>query len=81
LTTPIALFLAFGACFGLLTYSRRHLFSGGPSRRDDAGAGNGLAGRLMWVAICTLLWPIMALTGLYSLWRLARARTGRNKRP
>ena len=83
MTTPIVLFLAFGACFGLLTHSRRHLFSEGPTRRDDSGAGDSLASRVMWVLICTCLWPVMALTGLYSLWHLSRVRvrTERDEKP
>ena len=30
----IAIFLAFGACFGLSTFSNRHLFSEGPRHAD-----------------------------------------------
>lgn len=74
LTLPIVLFLALGACFGLLTYSNRHLFSEGPTRRDEQGRNDPMNGRLMWVLICTFLWPIMALTGLHSWWVLARRR-------
>jgi hypothetical protein len=70
---PIVLFLVFGAFFGLATYSNRHLFSEGPRRRDDDGERDPLDGRLMWVAICTCLWPLLAMTGLYAAWRRARA--------
>jgi thiosulfate reductase cytochrome b subunit len=75
-TTTIVLFLAFlafGACFGLATFSRRHLFSEGPSRQGHAG-DNTLVQRVIWVLVCSGLWPLMALTGVVSLWRLRSAR-------
>jgi hypothetical protein len=83
LTTPIILFLAFGACFGVFTFNNRHLFSEGPTRRDAADARPSLASRVTWIVTCTCLWPVMALTGLYSLWHLsrARARVERDRRP
>ncbi len=71
---PIALFLVFGFCFGLASYSNRHLFSEGPTRRHDKTENDPLDGRLMWTLICTLLWPIMVLTGLNSWWILSRRR-------
>lgn len=74
MNTPIVLFLVFGACFGLATYSRRHLFSEGPSKATQSTGREALVGRILWVAICTCLWPLMALTGLYSWWRLSRVR-------
>jgi len=64
----IVLFLGVGAVFGLATYSNRHLFSEGPTQRTS-DSGSALNGRLLWVLISTCLWPILALTGLYSLWR------------
>jgi len=73
LTAAIAGFLVFGALFGLATYSPRHLFSEGPTRWPQKGSSGPGDRRLMWVLICTALWPLMALTGMYSLWRLARA--------
>lgn len=72
MTTPIVLFLTFGFCFGLLTYPKRHLFSEGPSRKN--GDVDTPQGRLMWALICSCLWPLMALTGLYSAWRLMHVR-------
>lgn len=74
LTLPIVFFLVFGACFGLVTCSNRHLFSEGPTGRDEQGRNDPMNGRVMWVLICTFLWPIMALTGLHSWWILARRR-------
>jgi hypothetical protein len=73
MTTSIVLFLAFGACFGLATFSHRHLFSEGPTRKGQA-ADNTVGARLLWALICSALWPIMALTGVYSLWRGRRVR-------
>jgi hypothetical protein len=78
MTTTIVLFLAFGACFGLATFSNRHLFSEGPSRKGQA-ADDTLGARVMWVLICSALWPIMALTGVYSLWRGRRVRAADEK--
>lgn len=74
MTTPIVLFLVFGAFFGLATYSHRHLFSEGPTSRAEPGAKDPLGGRLMWTMICTCLWPLMVLTGLHTAWLLARRR-------
>jgi hypothetical protein len=77
-TTTIVLFLAFaafGACFGLATFSRRHLFSEGPSRAAQGGDEDDTpAQRLIWVLSCSALWPLMLLTGAVSLWRLRRVR-------
>ncbi len=74
MTLAIVGFLVFGACFGLATFTRRHLFSEGPTTRVEAKPGDLANGRVMWVLICTFLWPVMALTGLHSLWLLARRR-------
>ena len=79
MTDSIIGFLIFGALFGLATYSRRHLFSEGPTRRPAEGQRGIADGRLMWVLICTPLWPLMVLTGAYSLWRLARAPRDRRR--
>lgn len=74
MTLPIALFLLFGALFGWVTFPKRHLFSEGPQSRDEAGSSGALRARLVWALLCSLLWPIMALTGLHSVWLLARRR-------
>jgi hypothetical protein len=81
LTAVIVGFLAFGALFGLATYSRRHLFSEGPTRPPPAGPRGPADGRVMWVLICTPLWPLMALTGAHSLWRLWRRARVRARAP
>lgn len=73
MTTPIVLFIVFGAVFGWLSFAHRHLFSEGPTRRPDLGESGSLGARLVWVMVCSALWPLMVLTGLYSLWRLKRA--------
>ena len=74
MTVTLVVFFALGACFGLITYSQRHLFSEGPTRRAEERKPNLMDGRLMWTLICTMLWPIMVLTGLHSWWILARRR-------
>jgi hypothetical protein len=66
MNVPIVLFLVAGAVFGLATYSRRHLFSEGPSRRDDDESGPGTW--IVWVLTCTALWPLMIVSALYALW-------------
>ena len=70
----IALFLFFGACFGISTFSHRHLFSEGPKKIDEPVQGWDFFNRLMWVMICTFLWPIMLLTGLHSVWILSKRK-------
>ena len=72
----IPLFLAAGFLFGLLTYSRRHLFGEG---HPDAYADpvDGLKGRVFWVAVCTFLWPLQLVGGLHGLWRVRAARRDR----
>lgn len=59
-------FLLFGALFGAATGRLQYLFSEGSTGRDKQG------NRLLWVMICTFLWPLMALNGLHSWWRLSR---------
>lgn len=44
-------FLAFGALFGLATYSIRHLFTEGGTTRSDNGERGPMDGRTMWVAM------------------------------
>jgi hypothetical protein len=77
-TTTIVLllaFVAFGACFGVATFSRRHLFSEGPSRAGQGGDDDDTpTQRVIWVLTCSALWPLMLLTGAVSLWRLRGAR-------
>ena len=70
----IYLFLLFGACFGLTTFSHRHLFSEGPRAVDAATRGAELLARAGWMLICAFLWPIMVLSGLNTAWVLARRR-------
>lgn len=64
-----------GACFGLITFSYRHLFSEGPKTIDESPEGNTLVSRVMWILVCIFLWPIMVLTGLHSLWILSKRKS------
>lgn len=70
----IALFLVFGAVFGLSTFSYRHVFSEGPQQVEAAEAGSTLGRRVLWAMVCTFLWPIMVLTGLNSARILAQRK-------
>lgn len=70
----ICLYLIFGAFFGFATYSKRHLFSEGPQKAKDADQTPSLGGRIFWVVLCTLLWPIMAITGINTAWILFKRK-------
>jgi hypothetical protein len=74
MTIYIFVFLVFGAVFGLVTFSRRHLFSEGPKKVEESTEDNNLGRRVMWMLICTFLWPIMVLTGLNSLRILSKRK-------
>lgn len=74
----ITLFLLFGTCFGVASFSKRHLFSEGPTRPDANGSSARLVDQFVWIVTCTFLWPLMLLTGLNSAWILAR-RKRRNR--
>lgn len=75
MTIQITLFLVFGACFGLLTFSYRHLFSEGPKTIDETPEGNTMVSRFMWMLICTFLWPIMIITGVHTAWILHKRKS------
>ncbi len=72
-TTFITLFILFGACFGFVTYSQRHLFSEGPHKAKTSD-DNPFESRIFWVALCALLWPIMVVTRIHSAWLLHKRR-------
>lgn len=74
MTTAFVVFFAIGACFGLASWRHRHLFSEGHTRPGMPGVDDGLGARLMWVLLCSALWPLMVLTGLYSAGHRARVR-------
>ena len=74
MTIYIVVFLVFGAVFGLVTFSRRHLFSEGPKTVKESTEDSNLGRRIMWMLICTFLWPIMVLTGLNSLRILSKRK-------
>jgi hypothetical protein len=77
--TFISLFLIFGACFGFITYSKRHWFSEGPHKANDSDQTPNLKGRIFWITLCTLLWPIMALTGLNTAWIMFKRKRQSDK--
>lgn len=72
--TFICLFLIFGASFGFATYSKRHLFSEGPQKANDSDQASSLKGRIFWIVLCTLLWPIMVITGINTAWILFKRK-------
>ena len=72
--TFIYLFLIFGAVFGFATYSKRHLFSEGPQKAKDSDQTSSLKGRIFWIMLCTLLWPIMVITGINTAWILFKRK-------
>ena len=74
MTIYIFVFLVFGAVFGLVTFSWRHLFSEGPKNVEESTEDNNLSRRVIWMLICTFLWPIMVLTGLNSLRILSKRK-------
>jgi hypothetical protein len=64
----ILAFVAIGAAFGWLTFAQRHHFSEGSSRPSpDDGAWQ----RAGWVLTCSLLWPLMVVSGAFG-WLLRR---------
>ena len=70
----IVVFLLFGAGFGLMTFSYRHIFSEGPQKIETTEAGSTLGSRVLWALVCTFLWPIMVLTGLNSVRIMAKRK-------
>lgn len=74
MTGFIVLFFVLGALFGLATGSSQHLFSEGPVRRGKDAVPYSRGSRVLWVLICSCLWPIFLFTGAPALWRLARER-------
>ncbi len=80
MTGFIVLFFVLGALFGLATGSSQHLFSEGAVRRGPEAPPYSRGSRVLWVLICSCLWPIFLLTGAPTLWRLARAKASRRLR-
>ena len=72
--TFICLFLIFGSSFGFATYSKRYLFSEGPRQAKDSDQTSPLEGRIFWIMLCTLLWPIMVITGINTAWILFKRK-------
>ncbi len=73
-TTFISLFIVFGACFGFLTFSQRHLFSEGPHTAKELDGNPFFESRIFWVLLCAMLWPIMVLTRIHTAWLLNKRR-------
>ena len=73
-TTFISLFILFGACFGFVTFSQRHLFSEGPHTAKELDGNPFFESRIFWVLLCAMLWPIMALTRIHTAWLLNKRR-------
>ena len=72
--TFIYLYLIFGTFFGFATYSKRHLFSEGPQKAGSPDQPSSLKGRIFWIMLCTLLWPIMGITGINTAWILFKRK-------
>ncbi len=72
--TVICFFLIFGAFFGLATYSKRHLFSEGPQKAKEPELSSSFKARIYWIILCTLLWPIMVITGINTAWILFKRK-------
>ena len=75
----ITAFLAFGFLFGLATFSHRHLFSEGPHQADAGASIRDKGAWAFWVAMSTLLWPILVLSGLNTAWVLAKRKARDSK--
>jgi hypothetical protein len=75
----ISAFLALGCCFGLATFTNRHLFSEGPHRPQASASGSAKGAWVFWVAMSTLLWPILVLSGLNTAWVLAKRKAQASK--
>jgi hypothetical protein len=73
-TTFISIYILFGACFGLLTFSQRHLFSEGPHKAKSSEENPFFESRIFWILLCAMLWPIMALTRIHTAWLLHKRR-------
>lgn len=74
MTITIGLFLLFGLCLGIASYSNRHLFSEGPTTLEPPEGRRGWVSVVYWLLLCALLWPIMLLTGLNTAWVLAKRK-------
>jgi hypothetical protein len=73
-TTFISIYILFGACFGFVTFSQRHLFSEGPHTAKELDGNPFFESRFFWVPLCALLWPIMVITRIHTAWLLHKRR-------
>lgn len=74
----ITFFLA-GAILGATSFGYRHLFSEGPYKPGGSTTNDPLNSRIFWLLICIFLWPVLLLTGLNSLWILAKRKRSLSK--
>ncbi|MCA3213568.1 MAG: hypothetical protein ING52_05280 [Burkholderiales bacterium] len=72
MTLAMVVYVVFGAMFGLATYANRHLFSEGSTRNTGTVKRDPLDGRLTWMTLNSVLWPMFAFTGTYSILRRRR---------
>jgi hypothetical protein len=75
----IVTFLVLGTCFGLASFSSRHLFSEGPCKAEDLKTSHSTGSWIFWVLMCTLLWPVMVVTGINTAVVLVKRRSARGK--
>jgi Ca2+/H+ antiporter len=68
LTVALALYVVFGTLFGVATHSHRHLFSEGHTKRSASDDKDPLQSLFAWTLLCSALWPLMLLTGMFSWW-------------
>ncbi len=72
MTWFIFTYFGLGLAFGLATATRRHLFSEGPARPPEARHVTVMDGPAMWVLTSAVLWPLLAVSGLYGAWHRRR---------
>ncbi len=65
MTWFILSYLGLGLAFGLATATHRHFFSEGPARPPEARHLTVMDGAAMWVVTSTVLWPLLAISGVY----------------
>jgi hypothetical protein len=76
-TWLILTYLGLGVAFGLATATHRQHFSEGPARAPEARHATVMDGPAMWVVTSTVLWPLLALSGVYGAWyRWRKTRAG-----
>ena len=54
-------------------------FSEGPQKVNDSDQTSSLGAHIFWVMVCTLLWPIMVITGINTAWILFKRKQHSHK--